>query len=146
MGFPDKFDEIWSGRDQLEIVEDDPDSLFCRWSQTLHDYSTELVAPLSAQAKPSPERIMQALLRLQRQYFRIRREAPKTHREHFSRRGHICLHPVYEDAYRQLEHLLDLAEDRTLFSGAKPRKTDPKPPLSHTIGVLLSEESPESEG
>ena len=139
MSFPDKFDEIWSGRDQLAIVEPEPESLFCRWAQTLSDYAAALIEPLAAQERPSAEKIMQAMLRLQRHYFRLLLQAPKNHRKHLSRRGHVCLHPVYEDAYRRLEHLLEQAEDRSLFRQSRGRVADPPAPRSKTIGELLGE-------
>lgn len=139
MSFPDKFDEIWSGRDQLQIVEPTPDSLFCRFAQTLHAYAAELIDPLEQLASPTPERVMQAMLRLQRQYFRLRLQAPARCRKHLSSPTHICLHPVYEDAYRRLEAILDKAEDRSLFRLTKATPT-PKPAArGKTIAELLGE-------
>ncbi len=139
MSFPDKFDEIWSGRDQLQIVEPPPESLFCRWAQTLHAYAAELIDPLEQHANPTPERVMQAMLRLQRQYFRLRLQVPKRCQKHLSSPTHICVHPVYEDAYRRLEVLLDKAEDRSLFRSAKAPPA-PKPVArGKTIAELLGE-------
>jgi hypothetical protein len=146
MSSRDLYEEIWSGRDQIELVEPEPESLFCRWSQSLHDYAAELIAPLAQQAKPAPEAIMQAMLRVQRQYFRLLLQAPTNHRKHLSRRGHICLHPVYEDAYRQLEELRDKADDRTLFAPPKRAKTPADQIRSATLGAIIGEVMPKDAG
>ena len=151
MSFPDKFDEIWSGRDQdqLTIVEPGSDSLFCRWAQTLQDYATALIAPLVAQTAPAAEPIRQALLRLQRQYFRLRLQAPRSHRQHHSRRGHVCLHAVYEDAYRQLEALEDEARDRELFAPNTATKSPQAAeliPRPRSVAEAMAAMLPETDG
>lgn len=140
MDFPDKFQEIWSGGDQLPIVEPDPETPYCRYAQTLRAYSDDLVATVT-KTKPTTERVMQAMLRLQRQYFRLRLQAPASCRKHLASAKHICLHPVYEDAYHKLEGILDIAEDRSLFAQPKrpapPEAPEPKRPQS--VAEVLAE-------
>jgi hypothetical protein len=139
-----KFDSIWNDREQLAEVAPAPESVFCRPARALHAYAAELIAPLAAQKQPAGEKLWLAMLRLQRKYFRLLETAPKAHQDPRSRRRHVCLHAVYEDAYRTLEAMLEGAEEIRLSrpparaAAAAPALPAEPPPKKTVADALIA--------
>ena len=124
MPLSSKFEDVWSGREQLAAVEPEPESLFCPPARALPAAGNDLIDPLERQQRPAEEVIYRAMVLLQIRYFRLLEKAPTAHRTKRSRRGHVCLHQVFEDAHWRLVALLERVQEIRL---ARPQKAAPPP-------------------